>query len=70
MAVAHDRSMNAELIEGATDGAIKKPAPNRGGVVDQHTIRNRAHLSKGVNSFGYGPFENPMDEANGTVRGT
>lgn len=70
MAVAHDRSMNAELIEGATDGSIKKPAPNRGGVVDPHTTENRRNLASSVNGYGFGPFENPVAESNGTVRGT
>ena len=31
MAVNETRSMNADLREGISDGAVKKDAPNRGG---------------------------------------
>jgi hypothetical protein len=34
MAVAQDRSMNAELAEGATDGTLRKRHPDRGGRVE------------------------------------
>lgn len=34
MAVNESRSMNAELREGISDGAVHKIAPDRGGVVE------------------------------------
>lgn len=44
MAVNTSRSMNAELIEGRTDGILRKPDPNRGGVVDPATKSVRESL--------------------------
>ncbi len=38
------RSMNAELLEGATDGKYKKFVRNRGGIVEQQN--NHADLSE------------------------
>lgn len=39
------RSMNGDLIEGITDGADKKIAPNRGGLVEGTTAEARYALS-------------------------
>jgi hypothetical protein len=44
MAVNTSRNMNAELIEGATDGRYKKVVNNRGGVVEPSTYANRDEL--------------------------
>ena len=41
MAVNESRNLNRDLIFGATDGLVKKAAPDRGGVVEDHpTDRN------------------------------
>jgi hypothetical protein len=47
--------MNADLREGITDGAVKKDAPDRGGVVEfdahmQSTLQQQYGMT-----FGFGP---------------
>lgn len=51
MAVNQTRSMNADLVEGATDGKYVKrqTGPDRGGVADPLTKINRAQLQAGQN---------------------
>ncbi len=44
MAVNTSRNMNAELVEGATDGGYKKVVQNRGGIVEPSTADSRAPL--------------------------
>jgi hypothetical protein len=45
MAFAPDRSMNAELSEGMTDGKYKKVIRDRGAFVEASTQLNRTDLS-------------------------
>lgn len=71
MAEAIDRSMNAELREGASDGALKKPNPNRGGFVEPLTAVSRRGFSKAPNGFAYEEREPYLTETvAGVVRGT
>ena len=42
MAVNESRSLNHDLWEGITDGAVKKDAPSRGGVVEPDA--HQSHL--------------------------
>lgn len=44
MTVNTSRSMNAELVEGATDGKYKKVIQNRGGMIEPSTQRSREPL--------------------------
>ena len=44
MALPPLRSMNAELVEGATDGSYKKVINNRGGTVEPNTFQSRESL--------------------------
>ncbi len=44
MALPPLRNMNAELLEGATDGRYKKVVQNRGGAVESSTYANRDEL--------------------------
>lgn len=43
MAVNESRSMNRDLVLGATDGKFKSLAPNRGGELDPTSSAVRAH---------------------------
>jgi hypothetical protein len=45
MVARNQRNLTEELLEGATDGALKKPAPNWGNRVDDDTDSARALLS-------------------------
>jgi len=45
MAYPTPRSVNAELREGMTDGAIRKPTPNRGGFVTSPSNVYPGHVS-------------------------
>lgn len=45
MAYPQLRSANASLHAGMTDGAYKKSAPNRGGVVEDTTMEYRQRMS-------------------------
>jgi hypothetical protein len=63
MAAAHDRSMNAELIEGATDGAIRKRHPDRGGIVEPTADVVRSESGQVMVD------DHPMVNKSGTVRG-
>jgi hypothetical protein len=44
MALPPLRNMNAELVEGATDGGYKKVTQNRGGMVESTTYASRQQL--------------------------
>lgn len=44
MALPPLRSLNGDLIEGATDGRYKKVVNNRGGMVEGSTYANRDEL--------------------------
>lgn len=71
MAEAIDRSMNFELIEGATDGVTKKGAPDRGGSIEPTTAAQRSHLFNGVGGYGMADGEAYVhDVIKGVVRGT
>ncbi|MGW0061420.1 hypothetical protein ACWDTT_16020 [Streptosporangium sandarakinum] len=48
MAYAPTRSCSAELREGATDGSIRKPAPNRGGGASSPSNVYPGHVMAGV----------------------
>jgi len=43
MAVNESRSMNRDMLLGATDGKFKSLTPNRGGEVDPTSSAKRAH---------------------------
>lgn len=45
MAYAPNRSCNADLWAGMTDGAFKKAASNRGGLVEDYTCDARSQMS-------------------------
>lgn len=51
MAVNSSRSMNSELREGATDGALKKTRPNLSGITRDVSNPARELLRGRVNSF-------------------
>lgn len=51
MSVAYDRSMNAELTNGVTDGKVRKANPNRGGIEEPTTNVARASLPFGEYGF-------------------
>lgn len=67
------RSMTNELIEGATDGAVKKSAPNWSNRVFDDTDTARGILSKGAGEgggFDWSPTDGPKrDYVAGYVRG-
>jgi hypothetical protein len=46
------RSMNYELVEGATDGSVKKANPNRSDFGYDRTDETRAGLYNGVGGYG------------------
>lgn len=50
------RSMNSELLEGATDGKFKKVVQNRGGTVETDTYESRESLD----DVWYGIHERPL----------
>lgn len=49
------RSMNYELVEGATDGSVKKVNPNRTDFGFDATEESRLGLFGGVGGFGINP---------------
>lgn len=55
------RRMNAELIEGATDGGYKKVVQNRGGVVESTTWESREPLD----DVWHGIHERPLKQVPG-----
>lgn len=57
--IRRQRSLTAELISGATDGALKKPAPNWSNRVCDVTDAARRYLSDGVNDFDWSPAPAP-----------
>jgi hypothetical protein len=67
------RSMTRELIEGATDGAIKKTAPNWSNRVCDETDSARNLLSKGAGEgggFDWSPYDGDKSEyVRGYIRG-
>ncbi len=67
------RSMTQELIEGATDGAVKKTAPNWSNRVHDDTDSARSLLSKGAGEgggFDWSPYDGDKREyVSGYVRG-
>jgi len=63
MAEAHDRSMNAELIEGATDGAVRKARQNVGGIIEPTTEIVRSVSGQVFHD------DHPMPNKHGVVRG-
>lgn len=52
MAVAIDRSLNSELLEGATDGTIKKLRPDISSLSADISDAGRSLLAEGVNRYG------------------
>ncbi|MFD9947198.1 MULTISPECIES: hypothetical protein [Nonomuraea] len=48
MAYPTSRSMSAELAEGITDGAVRKPAPDRGGLGHSPANAYPGHVMTGV----------------------
>jgi hypothetical protein len=65
------RSMNFELIEGATDAVIKKTSPDRGGNVEPTTAAARSLLFNGQGGYGHAAAEaHAHDVIAGVVRGT
>jgi hypothetical protein len=42
------RNLTEDLIEGASDGAIKKIAPDRGGAVERDTVERRNGILQDV----------------------
>lgn len=64
-----ERSLNFELIEGATDAVVKKGSPDRGGRVEAQPTR--AFLRNNTTSFGADDREALAHEViRGVVRGT
>lgn len=63
MAVAHDRSMNVELIDGAADGSVRRKRQNVSGIVEPTT---EIHRSESGQVFSE---DHPMINKHGTVRG-
>lgn len=51
MAYAPARSCNAELCEGATDGAVWKPYPERGGFVSSPSNQRRSTFAPAETSM-------------------
>lgn len=60
------RSMNYELVEGATDGSVKKANPNRSDFGYDRTDETRAALYNGVGGYG---ISNAGRESLAIVRG-
>lgn len=53
MAIAWDRSMNAELLEGATDRTVRKmTGSDRGGIVDPANNFRHIHATGWVPALG------------------
>jgi len=66
MAVANDRSMNAELAEGATDGTIRKRhTGDRGGVVE--ATSDAAHDRAVEMGMGPSSYAMPYGEGENTI---
>jgi hypothetical protein len=64
------RNLTSELIEGATDGAIKKRRPDTSNKIADATDSARNLLGSRVNSFDYTEGNaNPSEYASGYVRG-
>lgn len=64
------RSLNFELIEGATDGAAKKSRPNWREQDPSATLASRAGLFQGENGYGMGDAgARAMRILKGVVRG-
>jgi len=65
------RSLNFELIEGATDGVVKKLRPDTAGETANRTNEAREALYGGVGGYGIVDGESEaMDVLSGVVRGT
>ena len=66
---AQQRNLTQELIEGATDGAIKKTAPNWSNRVFDATDDARHALSHVEGGFDWSPADGPKaDYVRGRVR--
>jgi hypothetical protein len=64
------RSLQAELIDGATDGALKKAKPNWGVAPHTETLANRSMLHNGVGGYGIEEAgEKALKILKGVVRG-
>ena len=64
------RNLTSELIEGATDGAVKKAAPNWSNRVADATDSARHGLSHVEGGFDWSPVDGDKDGyAHGYVRG-
>ncbi|MEV4454421.1 hypothetical protein [Microbispora sp. NPDC049633] len=48
MAYPQSRSCNSELREGMTDGAVRKPTPNRGGQATSPSNTYPGHVNAGL----------------------
>ena len=64
------RNLTSELIEGSTDGALKKHRPDTSNVMLDASDPARSLLGARVNSFDYSTSDpNSGDYAHGYVRG-
>ena len=73
MVTRNQRNLTSELIEGATDGAVKKAAPNWSNRVNDETDAARNLLSKGAGEGGgydWDPYDGDKRQyVRGYVRG-
>lgn len=64
------RNLTSELVEGATDGAIKKSAPDWSNRVADATSSARGSLSHVEGGYDWSPTDGPKDDyVRGYVRG-
>lgn len=70
MVARNKRNLTDELIEGASDGAIKKTAPNWSNRVNDATDSAREVLSHVEGGFDWSPIDGPKERyVRGYVRG-
>lgn len=64
------RNLTSELIEGATDGAVKKSRPDTSGIVCDATDEARGLLSHVEGGYDWSPSDGPKRTyVHGYVRG-
>lgn len=64
------RNLTSELIEGSSDGAIKKSRPDWSNVMDDETHYSRLSLSHVEGGYDWSPVDGPKaDYVKGYVRG-
>lgn len=70
MVTRNQRNMTSELIEGATDGAVKKAAPNWSNRVNDETDAARRLLSHVEGGYDWDGYDGDKSEyVRGYVRG-